>query len=264
MAKTRCDAIRTFVQPGLTYALRAGDPKKQSLESYHRALVQTLRNICDLPKRSTQAYFFASKCSGGLALQDPMLEIDAQCIVQAVRILSSSDPTTASIARADLHAVVRRATSSNPSPNLISKFLSGSTENPLGSLNYTNSSLWSRCRKACRRLNIRFVFSDTEEPAISTTDSDRIKSKNVTSFLHRYIQQKHAQKLLDLPDQGKVAQCLSNDRYANGSTWHSTGLNLRFKDWRFIHKAYLNCLPTNAVVRPMVQHLPRLSPLYRR
>jgi hypothetical protein len=41
-------------------------------------------------------------------------------------------------------------------------------------------------------------------------------------------------------------------------------LNLRFKDWRFIHKAYLNCLPTNAVVRPMVQHLPRLSPLYRR
>ena len=29
----------------------------------------------------------------------------------------------------------------------------------------------------------------------------------------------------------------------NGSTWHCSGLNIRFKDWRFIHRARLNsCL----------------------
>ncbi len=191
-----------------------------------------------------------------------MAEVDVQCIVQAIRILSSADPATSAIARADLHAVVRRSTSSNPSPNLISKYLSGSTDNPLSKLYYTNSSLWSRCRNACRCLNVQFTYSDTDEPCISTTDSDRIKAKNVTGFLHRFVQQIHGRKLMDLPDQGKVAQSLAVDRYANGSTWHCTGLNLRFKDWRFIHKARLNCLPTNAVkarwsnTSPSCRHCP--------
>ena len=35
------------------------------------------------------------------------------------------------------------------------------------------------------------------------------------------------------------------DRYANGSSWHATGLNIRFKDWRFIHHGRLNCIPLN-------------------
>ena len=242
----KLDAIRTFIQPALTYALRAGDPQKQSLTDYQRTLVRTLREICNLPQRSTQPYFFASKTTGGLALQDPSAEVDIQCIVQAVKILSSADPITKAIAQADLRAVVRRSTSSNPSANILTKYLSGSTDNPLGNLFYTHSSLWSRCRKACRRLQITFHFSDTENPTISTADSDRIRANAVTGFLHRFVQQQHGSKLLALPDQGKVAQCLATDHYANGSTWHNSGLNLRFKDWRFIHKARLNCLPTNA------------------
>ena len=61
------------------------------------------------------------------------------------------------------------------------------------------------------------------------------------------MQQLHGQKLLDLPDQDKVARCFDTDRYANGSIWQCTGLNLRFKDWRFIHDARLNCLATHSV-----------------
>ena len=263
----KLDAIRTFVQPGLTYALRAGDPKKQSLDDYRRSLIETLRHICDLPQRSTQAYFFASKCTGGLAFQDPKNEVDVQCIVQAIRMLTSADPATAAIARADLHAVVRRSTSSNPSANVITKYLSGCTENPLAHLYYTHSSLWSRCRSACRRLQITFHYSDTDEPCILSSDSDRIKAKAVTGFLHRLVQQQQAKKLLELPDQGKVAQSLATDHYANGSTWQYTGLNLRFKDWRFIHKARLNCLPTNAVkarwsnTSPSCRHCPETETL---
>ena len=51
---------------------------------------------------------------------------------------------------------------------------------------------------------------------------------------------------MTLPDQGKVACCLTGDQYANGSSWHMTGLNIRFKDWRFIHRARLNVVPLNA------------------
>ena len=95
----KLDALRTFVQPCLTYALRAGNPLMQSLDLYRSTLVRTLRDICSLPNRATAAYFFASKRTGGLAFQEPRIECDLQAVVQAVRILSSDDPAVAAMAR---------------------------------------------------------------------------------------------------------------------------------------------------------------------
>ena len=45
----KLDAIRTFIQPCLTYALRAGNPLKQSQDEYKRILVSALKDICFLP-----------------------------------------------------------------------------------------------------------------------------------------------------------------------------------------------------------------------
>jgi hypothetical protein len=59
------------------------------------------------------------------------------------------------------------------------------------------------------------------------------------------VQERASFKLLALPDQGKVARVLIKDAFSNGSSWIYTGLNLRFKDWRFIHRARLNVAPTN-------------------
>ena len=98
----KLDAIRTFVQPCLTYALRAGNPEMQSLDQYRSTLVHTLRDICNLPNRAMVAYFFASKRTGGLAFQEPLTECDVQVIVQAVHILSSADPAVAAMARHEL------------------------------------------------------------------------------------------------------------------------------------------------------------------
>lgn len=61
----------------------------------------------------------------------------------------------------------------------------------------------------------------------------------ISSFLHRVVEQRAAEILMGLRDQGKVAKPLANDQYGNGSCWTHTGLNIRFKDWRFIHKARL-------------------------
>ena len=155
----------------------------------------------------------------------------------------------------------------HPTANLITKFLSGCTENPLQNLHYTYSSLWSRCHNACRRLKLTFHYCETDAPSIFTADSDKIKAKAITNFLHRFVQQHHAAKLADLPEQGKVAQSLANDQYANGSTWHNSGLNIRFKYWRFIHKPRLNCLPTNATkarwsnTSPICRHCPETETL---
>ncbi|XP_046856073.1 uncharacterized protein LOC124449166 [Xenia sp. Carnegie-2017] len=243
----KLDAIRTFIQPCLTYALRAGDPLKKSLSEYRSLLVRVLREICNLPTRATQSYFFAAKKAGGLGFQDPLVECDMQAIVQAVRVLSSNDDNVTTIAKEDLRAFVRQTAQSNTTADLISKYLSAKDDPRLRTLHYSShSSLWSRVRKACRRQNIAIRFSDTEPPTISADESDAVKSNQVSSFLHRLAQQRYADSLAALPDQGKVARCLAEDIYANGSSWHMNGLNIRFKDWRFIHRARLNVLPLNA------------------
>lgn len=94
----KLDAIRTFIQPCLTHALRAGNPEMQSLDIYKSTLVRVLGDICSLPNRASSTYFFASKRFGGLAFQEPCTECYVQAIVQAVRILLSMDPAVAAMA----------------------------------------------------------------------------------------------------------------------------------------------------------------------
>ena len=48
----KLDAIHNFIQPCLTYILRAYPVTKDSLTPYRRLLVATLRHICCLPKRA--------------------------------------------------------------------------------------------------------------------------------------------------------------------------------------------------------------------
>ena len=242
----KLDAIRTFVQPCLTYVLRAGNPEMQSLDQYKSMLVRTLRDICSLPNRAAAAYFFVCKRTGGLSFQDPRTECDVQSIVQAVRILASQDPAVAAMARHELKYIVRRSTQSEPTPELLCTYLSSMPDDRTKRLYYIYSSLWSRVRQACRCLKVTFHYSETNEISISADESERVPSRNVTTFLHRLVQSRYGDDLMNLRDQGKVARCLSGDQYGNGSTWHCTGLNLRFKDWRFIHRARLNVLPLNA------------------
>lgn len=175
------------------------------------------------------------------------VECDMQAIVQAVRILSSNDLNVATIAKQDLLTFVRQTTQNEPTAELVSKYLSSAEDPRLATLHYSShSSLWSKVRKACRRQRVKFCYSENQPPTISADDSDQVKSPQVTSFLHRLAQQRYADVLTSLADQGKVARCLAEDIYGNGSTWHMTGLNIRFKDWRFIHRARLNVLPLNA------------------
>lgn len=94
----KLDAVQTFIQPCLTHALRAGSPKKKSLDEYRSKLLRVVRQICSLPDQATTHYIFATKQAGGLGLQDPTKQCDAQTMVQATHILASNDPTVAAIA----------------------------------------------------------------------------------------------------------------------------------------------------------------------
>ena len=161
-------------------------------------------------------------------------------------MLSSNDPVVSQIARAELLQTVRHASQSNPTPALVSNYLSSHPDDRLNSIRYRVNSLWTHTRKASKYIGITFMFNDSWKPSISSSDSSPVKATKACIFLHYQVQDFYSQQLLALPDQGKVARSLSTDYYANGSSWHITGLNMRFKDWRFIHRARLNCIPLNA------------------
>ena len=128
------------------------------------------------------------------------------------------------------------------------KFLSGSMEGPLANSGYSGqiSTLWSRVRVAARRLNVTVCHALSCEPVVSSVQSRECSAKDVCSSLRDWTKEKFAQWLLPLPDQGKVAATLKTDRFANGSSWIRVGSFMRFCDWRFVHRARLNCVPTNA------------------
>ena len=90
--------MKTFVQPCLTYALRAGEPLKESLHKYRKKLIESIRSICNLPMRATSHIIFASSNAGGLGFQDPLTEVDIQTVVQAIKMLSSDDPFVSAVA----------------------------------------------------------------------------------------------------------------------------------------------------------------------
>ena len=116
----------------------------------------------------------------------------------------------------------------------------------LTNLRYNIQSLWTRVRKSARNLGI-IRFNDKGLPILSTETTGSVLAKEASRFLHFHVQDRFASTLLALPDQGKVGRALTTDTFANGSTWQYNGLNIRFRDWRFIHRARLNCLPVNSV-----------------
>ena len=140
----KLDAIHTFVQPCLTYALRSTDPTTKSLEAYRAQLIRTIRAICSLPTRATTHYIFAAKHAGGLGLTDPLTKNHIQTVVQALKMLSSTDPAVAAVAKRALKQTVRFATQSDPTPALISNFLPNAPDRCLETIRSRTASLWTR------------------------------------------------------------------------------------------------------------------------
>ena len=91
-----------------------------------------------------------------------------------------------------------------------------------------------------------FVDAIAEEPNITVDEASSANAKSVAFYLYRHCKQRHTNDLEAKPDQGKVACAMQQDRYGTGSSWMFDGRGVRFCDWRFIHRARTNTLPTNA------------------
>ena len=181
----KLDAIRTFVQPCLTYAFRSTDPTTKSLQSYCSQLTKTIKSICTLPSRATPHHIFASKQAGGLAFIDPVQENHVQTIDQAVKMLNSQYPTVAAVAKYELRQTVRFATQSDPNPSLVSCFLSNTPDRRLNTIRSRTGSLWTRTHQAMKSIKVSITVPDIGPPSLSAPDyPDPVASKDVCHFLH--------------------------------------------------------------------------------
>ena len=197
----KLDAIHTFIQPCLTYALRSSDPTTQSLQAYHSQLIQTVRSVCSLPNRATTHYIFAAKHAGGLGFTDLCTENHLQTIVQAVKMLASSDPAVAAVAKRELRQTVRFAAQSEPTPSLVSSFLSNVQDRRLKNSQSRTGSLWTRTCRATKHLEITIHVPDNGPPSITAP----IPAKDACRFMHNLSRDNAAKKLVDMRDQGKTA-----------------------------------------------------------
>ena len=165
-----------------------------------------------------------------------------------VVVLNRPSCSCRGVAKRELRQTVRFATQSDPTPALISNFLSKAPDRRLETIRSRTASLWTRTRCATKSLQLIILVPDDGAPSVTTPSyDDPVPAKDTCRFLHNVARDTAASKLYDLRDQGKTPRSLQTNCFANGSSFLYTGLNIRFKDWRFVHRARLNCLPVHAV-----------------
>lgn len=198
-----------------------------------------------LPTRASPELVYLSNNKGGANILKMADLIDISTVIQSLKMVSSPDATTRAIA----DAVVRRRIGRVPSNEDRVSYLNGSLENKFGRDGGAIASLWTRVRNATRRLrakmSISWNFSD-EDVTIQIDESTHHRS-SLERALKSQVRSGYLDKILAKPDQGKVLKCSSLDPASNHFLrW---GFATRFADWRFIHRARLDCVPLNATKR---------------
>ena len=177
----KLDAIRTFIQRCLTYALRSTDPTTKSLHAYRAQLIRTIPAICSLPTRATTHYIFAASRVGGLGLTDPLTDNNFQTVVQAMKMLSSTDPAVAAVAKRELRQTVRFTTQSDPTPALISNFLSNAPDRRLENIRSRTASLCTRTRRATKTLQLTISVPDDGAFSLTTPTYEEPVADQISS-----------------------------------------------------------------------------------
>ena len=177
-------------------------------------------------------------------------------------MLTCKDRFVQKVAWSCLRTVARRKTGKpNPSENELADYLnsnpSGAPEREGGDIR----SIWTRTRKATTKLrkhtNVRWYWNETrremeitipapgQEPDLARIHP--VARNHLVGHLRRSMRSIYLKKLTDKPDQGKVYEATA--RWSVSNHFLRNGQFTRFCDWRFIHRARLDCLPLNGTRR---------------
>ena len=257
----KIDAVATFLVPRLEFILRAAQVEKKRLAEVDKLVKRLVKGWLHLPQRASAevAYLLPSQGGAGILPFRDMSNVLA--VVHAYRLLTCRDRSVRSVAWSCLREAVQRKLGRAQTNSEIAEYLSGSVDGVFNNGNGYGVTLWSRVRKASRELKkcseISWLWNETLgelQIMIPKPDSEPDRAvvhpaarKHLCFQLKQGIRLAYLRQLMRKPDQGKVWEVTS--RWSVSNHMMRSGAFTRFADWRFIHRARLDCVPLNGTRR---------------
>uniref|UniRef100_A0A183CIN3 Reverse transcriptase domain-containing protein n=1 Tax=Globodera pallida TaxID=36090 RepID=A0A183CIN3_GLOPA len=244
------DAVNTFVLPCIGFHLKNGVVQKTPLNALDKKIRDFGKKWLNLPQRASVEPLYTSHAMGGMGLTPLNLLADISQLVHAYRLITSRDLSSLSMDL--LKTVVYKRIRQAPRPDQISDYLNGSMKGVFRQFESTDTpSAWTRLRQATARLStklrIGWKWSAVENRLLLQLNNEQLNPKTAEYCLRAAIREFYRLRLLAKPDQGKVFAVTSAATASNH--FMQAGNFTRFADWRFIHRARLDCVPLNATRR---------------
>ncbi|CAM4585880.1 unnamed protein product [Lepidochelys kempii] len=256
----KINALNTFLIPRISFVLRGSAVAKVPLNKADKVIRQLVKKWLFLPQRASNELVYITHRHGGANVPRMGDLGDIAVITHAFRLLTCPDATVKSIAAKALHDVTQKRIGRAPSSQDTASFLSGSLDGEFGRDGGDIASLWSRARNATRRLGkrigCRWEWCEERQelgvlvPQIGS-EGNTIVTPSARGLLERTLKAAthslYVEALKRKPDQGKAFELTS--KWDASNHFLAGGGFTRFADWRFIHRARLNCVPLNGAVR---------------
>jgi hypothetical protein len=242
------DAINTFVLPCLSFHLRNGVVRKKSLDDFDKRLKAAGKRWLNLPQRAGAEPLYLSYRMGGVNLLPMNLLADVSQLVHGARLLQST--TVGTLSHAILHTVVEKRTRTAAQPVDLVDYLNGRMDGNFATESTDVTNVWTRLRSATRRIrnkiSVEWALDPDLQPQLQL-NGFRLRPRDVEYSLRCAVREHFRRRLLMKPDQGKVYEVTSAQTPPNH--FLRNGDFTRFAEWRFIHRARLDCVPLNGTRR---------------
>ncbi|CAB3261608.1 unnamed protein product [Arctia plantaginis] len=249
----KLDAVGTFLLPRLDFIMQGATMEKEYLTAVDKAVRRLAKEWLYLPQRASAELVYLPPSRGGGGLL-PLADLhDVLTVAHSYRLLNARDHAVRSLTEALLKRTTSDRLGRSAGGDDIARYLSGDTGLPPSG---AGTSFWARVRVAStnlkKKIGLRWQWHPDKETLGLKCGGDGEAllpedSRRVANVLRRGVSAHYAGKLLAKRDQGKVFEVTKRSVASNH--FLRTGRNIRFCDWRFIHRARLNVLPLNAAVR---------------
>ncbi|CAM4612820.1 unnamed protein product [Caretta caretta] len=255
----KINALNTFLIPRISFFLRGSAVAKVPLNKADKIIQQLVKKWLFLPQRDSNELVYIAHRHGGANVPCMGDLYDIAVITHAFRLLTCPDAMVRSIAAKALHDATQKRISRAPSSQDTASFLSGSLDGKFGRDGGDIASLWSYAHNATRhlgkRIGCRWEWCEERQelgvlvPQIRS-EGNTIVTPSTRGLLERILKAAthslYIEALKRKLDQGKAFELTSK---WDASNHFLAGVGFtRFADWRFIHRARLNCVPLNRAV----------------
>jgi hypothetical protein len=234
------DAVNTFILPCLSFHLKNGVVRKKSLNDFEKKLKAVGKKWLNLPQRAGIEPLYMGYRTGGVNLLPMALLADIEQLVHGWRLLQSS--TMGSLSHTILQAVVEKRIRTTAQPSDLVNYLNGRMDGNLATESTDVTNVWTRLRLATRRIrrkiNVDWALTAEQRPQLQL-NGFRLRPNEVEYSLRNAVREYFRRRLLRKPDQGKVYEVTSAATPPNH--FLRNGDFTRFAEWRFIHRARLDC-----------------------